>query len=39
MTVVMIIYKSFENIVGTNEEEKIMIKNIIEIAKHNIDEN
>ena len=30
---------SFENIVGMNEEEKIMIKNIIEIAKHNLDEN
>ena len=29
---------SFENIEGRSEEEKIMIKNIIEIAEHNLEE-
>ena len=29
---------SFENIEGSSEEEKIMIKNIIEIAEHNLEE-
>ena len=29
---------SFENAEGMTEEEKIMIKNIIEIAEHNLDE-
>ena len=29
---------SFENIEGRREEEKIMIKNIIEIAEHNLEE-
>ena len=29
---------SFENVEGRSEEEKIMIKNIIEIAEHNLEE-
>ena len=29
---------SFENVEGRSEEEKIMIKNIIKIAEHNVDE-
>ena len=29
---------SFEDVEGRNEEEKIMIKNIIEIAEHNLEE-
>ena len=29
---------SFENVEGISEEEKIMIKNIFEIAEHNLDE-
>ena len=29
---------SFENIEGRSEEEKIIIKNIIEIAEHNLEE-
>ena len=29
---------SFENVEGRSEEEKIMIKNIVEIAEHNLEE-
>ena len=29
---------SFENVDGMSEEEKIIIKNIIEIAEHNLKE-
>ena len=29
---------SFENVEGRSEEEKIMIKNITEIAEHNLEE-
>ena len=32
------VFLSFENIKGMSEEEKIMIKNIIKIAEHNVDE-
>ena len=32
------VYLSFENVEGMSEKERIMIKNMIEIAEHNLDE-